>query len=319
MGAAPPATGWLTVPSAAATPRNVITGPAAAAPVPPPDKSAMSAERSAAVTRPSPLASAPEQLVTSPPPISSTAAPSPSVSSAWTRSKSSAVTTPSQSASPAREDVAATAVSAIKQKTTTQRVSQRATCPPISTREGPVPAPSGRVLCRGRSTRSTRQNRVIARGDDFVPTLIPCGKYRRAHVMPARRASLILRPLERLKVRMESLQRETEELLDDSSPRSKTQPVGRLRHSQIPADGETPAAGRPAGTSRSEWLLNGFEQELAKRLRVLLQRLDVPSREEIESLSKRLAELEKAVRGLAARPTRQPRPEQRKRRQRAKP
>jgi hypothetical protein len=88
---------------------------------------------------------------------------------------------------------------------------------------------------------------------------------------------------------MESLQRETEDLLDDSPTRSKTRGLGRLRRS---LDRPQAAGARPPTTSIAESLLGGFEQELTKRLRILLERIDVPSREEIERLAERVATLE---------------------------
>ena len=90
---------------------------------------------------------------------------------------------------------------------------------------------------------------------------------------------------------MDSLQRETEDLLDTSPTRSKTRRLARLRRAGEPADTRRPA-GRPALSAIAESMLNGFEQELTKRLRVLLQRIDVPSREDLTRLDERVSALE---------------------------
>ncbi len=53
--------------------------------------------------------------------------------------------------------------------------------------------------------------------------------------------------------------------------------------------------------SRAERFLSTLEKEAAKRLGPLLRRLDVPSRQEVHSLSRRIGQLERRVR-----PTRKP-------------
>jgi hypothetical protein len=115
---------------------------------------------------------------------------------------------------------------------------------------------------------------------------------------------------------MESLQRETEDLLDDSPMRSRTRGLGRLRRGGQRA--ETPAVSRPPITTIAESLLSGFEQELTKRLGVLLRRIDVPSREEIERLAERVAALEAQGPGVVSRHRRAKRSEPRGRRRIAK-
>jgi hypothetical protein len=94
---------------------------------------------------------------------------------------------------------------------------------------------------------------------------------------------------------MEALQRETGDLLAEPPTRARTRRLGRLRRSIDRAAAHDVTARQPiAGLAES--LLNGFEQELSKRIRVLLQRIEVPSREEVDRLAERVTALEEEVR-----------------------
>jgi hypothetical protein len=115
---------------------------------------------------------------------------------------------------------------------------------------------------------------------------------------------------------MESLQRETEELLDTPPPRSKTRRLARLRRAGQPGRDRVRSAPRQPLSAIAESLLNGLEQELTRRLRVLLQRIDVPSREELDRLDERVSALES--RGVPARSRRGARSEPRNGRRMAK-
>jgi hypothetical protein len=103
---------------------------------------------------------------------------------------------------------------------------------------------------------------------------------------------------------MEALQRETDDLLDDSPTRSKTRGLGSLRRRgqrRAPQSSEAGTAARTPLTAMAESLLSGFEQELTKRIRVLLQRIEIPTRDEIERLEARVTALEEEVRGVSSR------------------
>ncbi len=54
--------------------------------------------------------------------------------------------------------------------------------------------------------------------------------------------------------------------------------------------------------SRAERLLSTLEKETAKRLAPIVKRLDLPSRREVEALSRRIGHLEKQMRRPAAAP-----------------
>ncbi len=95
--------GARTAPLAAAIPRNVISGPAPKTRFPARLRDSSKAGRSAAVSRPSSLTSAPKQLTRRPPSASSTAGPSPSCNSRARWRTSSASLSPSQLASPGIE------------------------------------------------------------------------------------------------------------------------------------------------------------------------------------------------------------------------
>jgi HAMP domain-containing protein len=99
---------------------------------------------------------------------------------------------------------------------------------------------------------------------------------------------------------MESLQRETDALLDPSASQARTQRLDRLRRFRSRDDGQQAEGAGVVPVRRGERLLNGFEQEVTRRLRVLLQRLDVPTRDEIEALASRIGVLEDRIRRLGA-------------------
>jgi BMFP domain-containing protein YqiC len=116
---------------------------------------------------------------------------------------------------------------------------------------------------------------------------------------------------------MESLQRETDELLGGPPTRSKTRRLARLRRSGELADAHRPPA-RPPLSAIAESMLTGFEQELTKRLRVLLQRIDIPSREELARLDQRVSALETRTSDVQGRGRRGTRSEPRSGRRMAK-
>ena len=61
--------------------------------------------------------------------------------------------------------------------------------------------------------------------------------------------------------------------------------------------------------ARTEHLLSTLEKEASKRFRPILQRLDVPSKQEVHSLSRRIAQLEVRMKSsLKATPKGSPRP-----------
>lgn len=142
--------------------------------------------------------------------------------------------------------------------------------------------------------------------------------------MAARRKSSILRPLERLRARMESLQQQTEHLLDDAAASTETPRIKRLRRPAGLRRTKSEAAGPSSTSSRlltgtAENLLNGLEQELMKRLGVLLRRLEVPSREDLDRLSDRVEALEERLRTEHPTAQRVPQSRPRRRRRIAKP
>jgi hypothetical protein len=101
------------------------------------------------------------------------------------------------------------------------------------------------------------------------------------------------RPLAVLRGRMRSLQREAEAALE----RSKLQAPA----AEVPVQGglhreERATRPRPAdGEGRTERLLSGIEREITRRLKSVLERLDLPNRRELEALDERIRGLEQRV------------------------
>lgn len=155
-------------PSAAARPKNVSTGPGAGVAVGGGvllvgvgDSRGVGinwsvAETSAAVTQPSPFASAPVQLNTSPPSTSETCSPSPSTNSACSCVTSANVTAPSQFASPGMEMGAAEAT------LTTQPMITATLAAPRSQRRYAARLRTAKdaSLCRGQASASTTPPRA---------------------------------------------------------------------------------------------------------------------------------------------------------------
>lgn len=108
------------------------------------------------------------------------------------------------------------------------------------------------------------------------------------------------RPLALLRGRMRSLQRAAEAALEQITET----PAGRSRSFQErphqagqSGDDLARAVWRELGDTekRGERLLFGLERELTKRLKSVLERLDLPSRRDLEALDERVRSLEKML------------------------
>ena len=116
--------------------------------------------------------------------------------------------------------------------------------------------------------------------------------------------------LSRLQSNMKRLQREAEGLLGRTRKRA-TQLISRDQRraldrilsqaKKLRSDLERRAERASKDVeSRAERLLATIEKETAKRLAPLLKRLDVPSRKEVEALSRRISQLERGLRSSRA-------------------
>ncbi len=111
-----------------------------------------------------------------------------------------------------------------------------------------------------------------------------------------------IEPLLRLRDGMRTLQREADKLLQrvpeqQGSEPATNRPIRRTR-SGIKLRGRLTQRARRATAvieGQREDLLARFERQLAERLDGLLQRLDLPSRRDIERLSRRVSKLEERL------------------------
>lgn len=90
---------------------------------------------------------------------------------------------------------------------------------------------------------------------------------------------------------MRTLQRAAEKALEKTAQ-------GQERVRQAGEDGtvsERAGTGPDLTEGRSERLLSGLERELTRRLKSVLERLDLPSRRELEALDERIRKLEKTL------------------------
>lgn len=128
--------------------------------------------------------------------------------------------------------------------------------------------------------------------------------------MPKRRAvrskARTSRVLSRLQDNMKRLQRDAEALLSRTRKqatslitRDQKRALDRLfsQAQRLRTDLEKRAQRASKDVeSRAERFLSTLEKEAAKRLGPLLRRLDVPSRQEVQGLSRRIGQLERRVR-----------------------
>lgn len=126
--------------------------------------------------------------------------------------------------------------------------------------------------------------------------------------------------LSRLQQNMKKLQRDADSLMRQTR-RQATQLIGRdqkraldrlfSQAQRIRSDLEKRAQRASKDVeSRAERFLSTLEKEAAKRMGPLMRRLDLPSRQEIQSLSRRIAQLERRVReGFKPTPRTEPAPE----------
>jgi polyhydroxyalkanoate synthesis regulator phasin len=128
--------------------------------------------------------------------------------------------------------------------------------------------------------------------------------------MPKRRAvrskAQTSRVLSRLQDNMKRLQRDAEALLSRTRKqatslisRDQKRALDRLfsQAQRLRTDLEKRAQRASKDVeSRAERFLSTLEKEAAKRLGPLLRRLDVPSRQEVQGLSRRIGQLERRVR-----------------------
>ena len=112
--------------------------------------------------------------------------------------------------------------------------------------------------------------------------------------------------LSRLRGNMKRLQRDAEALLDrtrrqatDLISRDQRRAVDRLFSQAQRLRGDLEKRAQRASKdveSRAERFLSTLEKEAGKRLGPLLRRLDLPSRQEVNNLSRRLGQLERRLR-----------------------
>jgi HAMP domain-containing protein len=131
--------------------------------------------------------------------------------------------------------------------------------------------------------------------------------------MAKRKRSSPTEPLRRLAEKLDTLRREAERQLESAQTEAAPEPRPRLRVA-------TPAP-RRAGTSIAqrareasslfdtgrEEFLSSLEAQLVRRAAPLLARLDVPRREELEALERRVAALERQL-AAATSAKKRPRP-----------
>lgn len=83
---------------------------------------------------------------------------------------------------------------------------------------------------------------------------------------------------------------------ETSPPVPRSFPGRLLQASQLGESlGRPTRSERPDNEGRGERLLSGLERELMKRLKSVLERLDLPNRRELEELNQRLRGLEKRL------------------------
>jgi len=122
---------------------------------------------------------------------------------------------------------------------------------------------------------------------------------------PAKSASQASQVLARLQSNMKRLQRDAEHLLGRTRKqatqlisRDQKRALSRLitQAQRLRTDLEKRAQRASKEVeSRAEQFFSTLERETAKRLSPLLRRLDVPSRQELNSLSRRIVQLERRV------------------------
>ena len=110
-----------------------------------------------------------------------------------------------------------------------------------------------------------------------------------------------VRPLGRLKSSLRRLQEEAEKLLDlpsGTTEESLEAPSQRRADRRGVPSGDRPAQGV---REHREDLLAAVETQLTRRFGTLLERLDIPSRRDIEELSHRIDRLESALKTIQPR------------------
>lgn len=127
--------------------------------------------------------------------------------------------------------------------------------------------------------------------------------------------------LGRLRTTMRSLQRDADKLLKQTRKRAKTlirqdgeealeRFLGQATRLRKDVEKRAQRASRDLET-RADKFRSALEKEVGQRLSSVLKRLDLPTRREIQSLSRRISDLEKKVRSRPAAPPAKaaPRPE----------
>jgi len=141
--------------------------------------------------------------------------------------------------------------------------------------------------------------------------------------MPKKKAAVSRRTgtgqvLTRLQGNMKRLQRDTESLIGRARKQASTlisrdqkRAVDRLFNQAQRLRGDLEKRAQRASKdveSRAERFLSTLEKEAAKRLGPLLRRLDLPSRAEVHSLSRRIGQLERRMRPARKAPRPRPAP-----------
>ena len=135
------------------------------------------------------------------------------------------------------------------------------------------------------------------------------------------KAASSIQPLGRLQAAMSNLQRDADKLLKQTRRQARTlirrdgeeafdRLVGQAKRLRKDLEKRAQRASRDLET-RADKFRSALEKEVSRRLSAVLQRLELPSRREIQRLSRRIGELEKKVKSqAAARPAKAtPRPE----------
>jgi len=127
------------------------------------------------------------------------------------------------------------------------------------------------------------------------------------------KAASSIQPLGRLQAAMRNLQRDADKLLKQTRKQARTlirrdgeealdRVLGRAQRLRKDLEKRTRRASRDL-EARAEKFRSALEKEVSRRLSSVLQRLELPSRSEIQRLSRRIGDVEKKLRARpAARP-----------------
>lgn len=131
------------------------------------------------------------------------------------------------------------------------------------------------------------------------------------------KAPAAAKPLDRLQASMKNLQRDAEQLLKKTGARASSvitrdqkkamdRVIGQITRLREDLEARARRVGREL-EGRTEKFLKSLERETGRRFLVFVRRLDIPSRHEIQALTRRMDQLEKKIRSRPA-PARRAKP-----------